>query len=62
MMARFGMADRHIHDKGERNTGPPLVAVPGPCCMYAHTYRKEIYGFWSLEKRVKLQGKKEEEE
>jgi hypothetical protein len=25
--------------------------------MYAHTYRKEIYGFWPPEKHVKLQGK-----
>jgi hypothetical protein len=44
---------------------PPVVAVPGLWCvgvyMCAHTYRKEIYGSWSLEKHVKLQGKEEEE-
>lgn len=51
----------------ERNTAPPWLqcqayVVCVYICMYAHTYRKEIYGSWSPEKHVKLQGKEEEEE
>jgi hypothetical protein len=39
MMVRFGMVDRHIHDKRKREEyGPPLVAVPGLCCMCVYMY------------------------
>lgn len=64
MMARFGMVDRHVHGKRKREEyGPPWLQCQAyVVCMYAHTYRKEIYGSWSPEKHVKLQGKEEEEE
>jgi hypothetical protein len=49
--------------RGRSSPLPLLGCSARPAfCVCAHIHRKEIYGFGSPEKRVKLQGKEKAEE